>query len=255
MWANYSIKSLRAGGLGLWVVLAFIGAQIFSSLVLALLELIPLFKHLGQEPLTMLSAILSYGLTLGILLGVDRLFKRTWVQMKELGLSRLLNWSDIGLSILALLPYILISAVLAFVFSDLFHLIDIHQKQAIPFKGYMTHINYVISFFTLVILAPVAEELIFRGYFLGRLRKITRPEISVVVSALIFGSLHLPGITDAGAFQWQWGTAADTFALGLVLGSLRLVTGQIWAGILLHMFKNLAAYFFLFIYPMLTGTM
>jgi membrane protease YdiL (CAAX protease family) len=58
----------------------------------------------------------------------------------------------------------------------------------------------------------------------------------------------------AGA-SLQWNVAADTFALSLVLCTLRQITGNIWAGVLLHMIKNGIAYYFLFINPDLFRTL
>jgi membrane protease YdiL (CAAX protease family) len=73
--------------------------------------------------------------------------------------------------------------------------------------------------------------------------------VAVGLTAIAFGSLHLLGFTDNGVVL-QWAAAADTFSLGLVLGSLRLITGSIWAGVLLHALKNSVAYYFLFIYTL-----
>ncbi|SFB02423.1 hypothetical protein SAMN05216249_10739 [Acetitomaculum ruminis DSM 5522] len=41
-----------------------------------------------------------------------------------------------------------------------------------------------------VILAPVAEELIFRGVLYARLKKVFPPIVSAVISGLVFGAIH-----------------------------------------------------------------
>jgi len=64
--------------------------------------------------------------------------------------------------------------------------------------------------------------------------------VAALVTSLVFAAVH-----------GQWNVAIDTFALSLVLCALREVTGTIWAGILLHMFKNAIAFYVLFIYPVM----
>lgn len=44
--------------------------------------------------------------------------------------------------------------------------------------------------FTVSVIAPISEELLFRGYLLTSLKKITNPKIAAIVTALIFGLIH-----------------------------------------------------------------
>lgn len=191
-------------------------------------------------------AALGYALGLGLALGAPALISRKFVSRKVLGIERAVSWTDIGLSILTVLPYYILSGVIVWLGLEVFHVIDPDVGQQIGFAQPSQRIEFIVAFITLVILAPLAEELLFRGYFLGRLSEKISKWLALIVTALVFGLLHLPGVTDTGVV-WQWGAAADTFALGLIAGSLRLLTGGIWAGVLLHAIKNAIAYYFLFI--------
>jgi membrane protease YdiL (CAAX protease family) len=97
-----------------------------------------------------------------------------------------------------------------------------------------------MAFIALVILPPVAEELLFRGYLFGHLRTTMGFWTTSLVVSAAFGFIH-----------GQWNVGIDTFILSLFLCYLRETTGSLWASMLLHGIKNGVAYFFLFIAPMI----
>lgn len=80
-----------------------------------------------------------------------------------------------------------------------------------------------------VILAPVAEEWLFRGLMLGRLLPLGERK-AVAVSALCFALAHGSGE------QLLYALAG-----GAVLGYLAVRTGRIWPGMLLHAAANAVA--------------
>ena len=78
-----------------------------------------------------------------------------------------------------------------------------------------------------VIIAPIAEELMFRGYLLDSIRKMHGDRVAVVISAIIFGLVHFEPYTI--------GMAAIG---GLVYGYIRVRTGSLWPSIVGHMIWN-----------------
>ena len=94
----------------------------------------------------------------------------------------------------------------------------------------------MLAFITLVVIAPVAEEVLFRGYLYGKLKKYVPVWAAILITSALFGLIH-----------GTWNVAVDTFALSIILCLLRESTGGIWASILLHMIKNGIAFYFLFI--------
>lgn len=78
------------------------------------------------------------------------------------------------------------------------------------------------------------EELIFRGYFQGRLRMALSPGWSVVAQALLFAVWG----TSFWVVSAGWGVlverAALFFIMGLTLGAIRQMTGSLWATIGFH---------------------
>lgn len=93
----------------------------------------------------------------------------------------------------------------------------------------------LVVFVAVVILAPIAEEVVFRGLIMKIIfRKY--PKIGFLVSALLFTFAHIP--TDILSFLLYF-----VMAVGLCLVYYR--TKRIEASILLHFINNLIGYFFI----------
>lgn len=90
---------------------------------------------------------------------------------------------------------------------------------------------YILFFINICILAPIYEEMLFRGILLRRFTLRWSPQKSIIVSSIIFGIIHLNPIN-----------AVFAFALGCVLGYAYLKTKNIVIPILLHSFNNFLAY-------------
>ncbi|MFO0787970.1 MAG: ABC transporter permease subunit/CPBP intramembrane protease [Pirellulales bacterium] len=82
---------------------------------------------------------------------------------------------------------------------------------------------------TMAVVPAVCEEFCFRGFVFGALRARMNGVWAVVISALLFGVFH--EVLTAGRLM------PSTF-LGLVLGFVRLRSGSIWPGIVLHVLHN-----------------
>lgn len=229
-----------------WVTASFFLAQILVGVGLYGLTSTGLIGATFDDPITStLIAVAVYVTTLALVVFVPhRLFGRARVSRRILGLTRLPNWLDILLTPAAAVIYLLTTALIVSLFSWLFPSVDLQQVQEVGFDNLSARSDYILAFITLIIIAPLAEELLFRGYVYGKLRIAGGFIPAVLMTSLLFGVAHL-----------QWNVAIDTFALGLVLCGLREITGSIWAGVLLHMLKNGVAFYFIFINPSLLSTL
>jgi membrane protease YdiL (CAAX protease family) len=169
---------------------------------------------------------------------------------------RLLNWSwqTIGLKrpsakqlllgVVATVPYYVLYILIVVVVSQFVPSLNVDQKQDVGFNDVSGHLALILTFVSLVVLPPLAEEITMRGFLYTGLRKwMPRIGAALVVSAL-FGAAHLAEGGDAGPL---WIGAIDTFTLSLVLVYLREKTGNLWAGIVLHACKNGLAFVLLYI--------
>lgn len=87
--------------------------------------------------------------------------------------------------------------------------------------------NVWLSLLMTVILAPLAEEFLFRGITLKKAQKIMPFMAANILQAVLFGIYHLNLIQGVYAF-----------VLGLILGFTAEYFHSIWASILLHAFVN-----------------
>ena len=247
------------------LMLMWVGAStIASQLVIGYTMLAILGAEIFAQPVpTAIYSGLSYLLTLFLVIVVPKkmsLGKKTFgkssapqvsssKQEKKssnrnvLGLRGWPTWTDIGLAPVGFIVYMILAAGVVTFFS-LFPWFDAEQAQEVGFSVYGTGIDRMIAFAVLVIVAPIAEEIIFRGWLYGRLREKFGGQmpnwlgmlIAILLVSILFGIVHL-----------QWNVGVNVFAMSVVLCGLREITGTIYAGILMHMLKNGVAFYMLYV--------
>jgi membrane protease YdiL (CAAX protease family) len=228
-----------------WVVVAFV----LSNLIIAGVLIVSNWFHVPLDtlvrPAILQTAIatLIYILTIGIAVTGPYLLKRKdKTTSSDLGLDRLVSWADIGLAPLTFLVYTVVVAVVLQIVISLIPAFLSDQAQDVGFKAFGSRSDNLLAFATLVVLAPLAEETLFRGYLFGKLKKYVPSIVAALATSILFGVAH-----------FQWNVGIDVFVLSMFLCGLRSLTGSIWAGILVHMIKNGIAYYILFISPVIGG--
>jgi membrane protease YdiL (CAAX protease family) len=86
-----------------------------------------------------------------------------------------------------------------------------------------------------VCVAPIVEEVVFRGVLLSGLASRMRVGWAIVVSAVIFGCVHLPD------FKFAWYPVPALILMGMLVAWLRVRTGSLWPSITLHATNNFVA--------------
>ncbi len=131
------------------------------------------------------------------------------------------------------IPAILLSL---FALQFFMNAVSLHLDRVLPPPGwFMELFNRIFEsdfgiwggILRVVILAPVVEELIFRGVIFSGFQRIYHPFWAIFFSAILFAVFHLN--------PWQFG---PTFLLGLILGFVRLRTGSLLAAIFTHALHN-----------------
>jgi membrane protease YdiL (CAAX protease family) len=95
-----------------------------------------------------------------------------------------------------------------------------------------------------VVLAPVTEELVFRGVLIKALGDRSRVTL-IVVSAAIFSAVHILGLDTSRLAASAAVVLPPIFILGLILGWVTLKSGRLGPAIFLHSGWNLLAAFVL----------
>ena len=108
-------------------------------------------------------------------------------------------------------------------------------------------LNFIITLFGAGILAPIAEELYFRGLLFSWFRSRFSFWPAVLISSTIFAAGHLDSV----------GVAASSFFLGLVLAIVFDRGRSLWLSIAIHIINNSLAVVLLYaamlVYPKLAG--
>jgi len=87
-----------------------------------------------------------------------------------------------------------------------------------------------VAVLVFALLPAITEELAFRGYILSGLGRSYPKGTAIVLSALLFGILHVL----LSLFQQLFGATL----LGLVIGLIAVRTGSLWPGVLFHFINN-----------------
>lgn len=219
-------------------LLTFVGAQIAAALILLLGA-----KLLGisdmQVWLETISAQFAFVLASEglIILGLWLFLRKRKGTFAQLGFARKPAWKDAGY---ALAGYLIYFALFASCMALLIWLtpIDTGQRQNLGFQDLASRPEILMAFISLVVLPPIVEETVFRGFLFQGMRKKLTLVWAAVITSLLFGALHLFG----GEKGLLWTAAIDTFVLSLALCYLREKTGALWAPILVHTMKNSLAF-------------
>lgn len=94
-----------------------------------------------------------------------------------------------------------------------------------------------LAFIGLVVLPPLAEEMLFRGFLYRGLSKRWPRIIAALFTSALFGLVH-----------FQWNVAVDVFILSMVLIVLYEKTKNLWMCVFLHALKNGLAFLAIFIF-------
>jgi sodium transport system permease protein len=90
--------------------------------------------------------------------------------------------------------------------------------------------NLGVAVLVFAVMPAITEEVAFRGYILSGLERSYSRTTSIVLSALLFGFLHVL----LSLFQQLFGAAV----LGLVLGLIAVRSRSLWPGVVFHFVNN-----------------
>ena len=226
----------------MWSVIALLVASIIDVALFWVLNQFGALQQLTSNMLTIVEGTAYYIILLAVLIGVPWLVLGWKSSLKLLGIQRSLRWVDIGLALSGTVLYFVIVYFVMLVVSALFPQIDQNQVQetgiTMPY-GY----ERVLVFLLFVVVGPIAEELLFRGYLQGVLRKNgVSALLAIIIVNVLFGAAH-----------GQWNVGITVGILGVLMSIGREITGTIWPGVLIHMIKNGIAFYALYVIGMAVG--
>jgi membrane protease YdiL (CAAX protease family) len=220
--------------------LAFLGAQFLGPTLLGFMAL-----AFGVKSDNLVSFFDQDAARFGLILAIELLtiwfvslmLKRRQWKWADIGLGRPPQLRDLlrGLKIYGI--YFIIF-IIVYELEQLSGLINTEQAQQLGFEN--SHgPQLIFVFLSLVILPPIAEEIIFRGYIFLGFRKHIRFITSVIITSLVFSVAHLE---FGSGNPLNWAAAIDTFTLSCILAYSVERSRSLWPAMIAHGLKNFVAF-------------
>ena len=239
------LKVLLALGVMGGGTFAFVATQLLAAVIAAVVssavfglsseQIETLFS---QNAMILLAYVISSLLLVAILVLICIVTKRNFLQL--IGLSKKPAWTDAAWALLAYGAYFIIFAVLAVFFLPLFQdVINVNQEQDLGVNRDFTLVNVMLLFVMFVVIPPIIEEILFRGFIYRSVRKLIPQWLAMVVISILFGTMHLELFSDNPP---NWIAMIDTTILSFVLVFLVEKTNSLWSAIYVHALKNFIAF-------------
>ena len=195
-------------------------ASIVGVLIALFALLMAVFLILGDSELglpifTFLSGVMVYFI-----------LKEVYSKEQITALFSISDRSEAGRLILLILVLDIFVVLPIHVVVTLFVFPDAEQQEVITMFEEASDTSIALLAFSVAILTPFAEELLFRGFILGMLMKRYEDTTAIVISSLIFAIAHEPiamGLAFGG---------------GLLYGWVRVRTGSVIPGMMAHAIWN-----------------
>ena len=230
------LRILRSFLLAAWVAVALFGSQYLVAGALIILNRLGAQFSDNATFETIVSAII-YVVCLVVTIALPWLVLEEKTTRDELGLRGLPTWTDIGLAVVGFVLSLIVAFVLTALMQWILPFVDWDQKQEIGYENIAGTKDMLMAFLALVVIAPIAEEIVFRGWLYGKLRLRISAIPAIILVSILFGVVHL-----------QANVAVSVFSMSVMMCLIREYTGTIWGGMLVHMLKNGLAYYLIFVY-------
>lgn len=220
-------------GVAMWL-LAMSLPQIFAALLLP--TLVPALPIAGNPLVFTVYLLIELG-TVALIWLFNQLFVR--LSRQQLGLTEF-KPNYLLQAIGGYVVYFVVSLMLLYLAASWG--VNLDEKQDLGFNVPQGAELWLVGFLLMVIV-PITEELLFRGFLFGILRRYLNFGWTALLVSLLFGLAHLDPTSPT-----QIALGIDVFALSLIMCKLREDSGSLWPTILLHALKNGVAFWLLFIY-------
>lgn len=196
---------------------------------------------LATVPLQFIFILFAEVLTFGAIVWFVRRQKAT---LGQIGLTKF-RWMHVVWALCGFAVYFVAYVVLYAIVAKYVPSIDVNQEQDLGFKNVTGALPLVLTFISLVVLPPIVEETVFRGFIFSGLRSKYRFILAALVTSALFAVAHLE---FGNGKPLLWIAALDTFTLSMVLCYIREKTGSIVPTIFIHAIKNCLAFLVLYIF-------
>lgn len=126
----------------------------------------------------------------------------------------------------------LITMIFVGMLAQLSGAVDVNQAQELGVVPPSDVSSIIAATIIFIVLPPLSEEILFRGYLYHKLREYAPLGATAVLTSILFGIAHL----EYGNLNWI--AAIDTFVFSLYLIYVSQKHGSLYSAIMLHVLKN-----------------
>ncbi len=224
-WGIRDVLLFVATWLGLQVVIILLLREL-SPVIAPVGSFLKLVRDGNVDAIFALN-VLDAGIGFGLVWWFLRRYKVGW---QTLGFRKVDILKTAGYIVGILFFFVVISNVVLKLLSILVPGFNADQAQDNEFIS-SSGSHHSLAIIALVLMPPILEETIFRGFVFPAITKRTGVIWGAVLSSALFGLAH-----------WQANISIYTFVLGLLLCFLYVRTRSIVPGIVLHMVNNYLAF-------------
>jgi membrane protease YdiL (CAAX protease family) len=219
-----------------WHVVAVIGFTVaalflFSSIALGIAHVFTRNQHVALKDLTSNTIVIigsqsaAYSVAIFFMIALVRNESRQ-------GFWRSIHWNWPRAAALA---YLIAGALLAFVVAFTSRWLPI--PKSVPMDQYFSELTgaYLMAVFGIT-LAPLMEELFFRGMLYPVVRRVSGVTVAVLFTATCFALIH------GAQLGYAWAPLLSIFVVGVVFTLVRQRTDSVGSSFLMHCGYNLALF-------------
>ena len=208
--------TLLIGGLGDWV---YQNPVLVDMIYLGQVQLHPIADNLTS--IFSMTALIAFILW--------RMKKRN-IDLNDLG-SLDIKQKDVFLGILLLAMFIALEEIYMWI-------LGIEMPEG--FITFMLSEPIILSLISVIIIAPIAEEFLFRGFLYSQLKRTKLgPWGAITLSSILWTVIH---------FQYEILILLVLFVFGIFLGYLRMAYNSLSLPIILHAINNAFAFFLIYFF-------
>jgi hypothetical protein len=219
--------------LGLWATIAWGAAGIGALYLTYLLPI--MLSAIAGSPVAMPTLYLPVDHMMVAAVVMAALWFNRRPLRQYLALSRL-GWGgvgrNIGIGLAAYVVFVILLGVLEVLRSSGVQVAPAPAPAKVVIDMAMI-MSLAAYWFVLVVAAPIAEEMLFRGLLYRGLEAKVGAIATIMITSILFGMVHYLG--------FGWPRAVATGCLGLLFGIIRWRTGNTTAAIATHATINFAA--------------
>lgn len=232
---QFGFAMLFGAGVGLYVaVRAGIGASVHHAHAAPPAIQTAIHAMLARPDVAVAAAIVTI---VGAVVVLGLLVRQSWPALWRVpdppgfGFHRAHAYSDYPVAVLLGLGVVLVGGALR---QFLAHGHPIPQNVGVLFSHAGPAARVLLAAIAIVV-APLGEELAFRGALLAGFMRRMPATWAVLATAVIFGCAHLPD------FKFAWYAIPSLVIVGIALGWMRLHARSLWPAVVLHATNNAVA--------------